>query len=266
MIGTEVAPASMSEVAPLLELDNVAKVFGALRATDGVSTKVMEGEHRALIGPNGAGKSTLFKLITGQLLPTEGKIRFSGQDITNSPAHERARLGLAMTFQHSNLLDELTVRENITIAVQRKMGVSTRWHVPIRNQSAVHERTDQLLEELSLQHRASKEAGSLAYGERRRVEIAVAYATDPRLLLLDEPAAGMSPGEIEDFLGVLLDMPQLTFIMIEHNIDVVMRIASSITVLDYGRVIAEGAPAEVTASAEVQKAYLGSALGQDLFQ
>lgn len=265
MTSIDAAPTAPPSPAPLLELVNVSKVFGALRATDGVSIAVKEGENRALIGPNGAGKSTLFKLISGQLTPSEGAIHFEGKDITQSRAHERSRLGLAMTFQHSNLLDQLTVRENITIAVQRKMGVAGKWFSPIWNQKAVHARTDQLLEELSLQQKATKVASSLAYGERRRVELALAYATEPRLLLLDEPAAGMSPGEIEDFLEILLKIPNLTFVMIEHNIDVVMRIASTITVLDYGRVIADGSPGDVTKSDAVQKAYLGSSLGEDLF-
>jgi branched-chain amino acid transport system ATP-binding protein len=249
----------------LLELKGVSKTFGALRATDDVTTSVHEGERRALIGPNGAGKSTLFKLITGQLLPSGGRIVFNGQDITKAPAHERARQGMAMTFQHSNLLDDLTVRENITLAAQRKLGAATRGFSPIRKERGVHQRADELIEELSLQAHASQVAGSLAHGQRRRVEVALAYAIEPRLLLLDEPAAGMSPGEIEDFLEVLLSIPNLTFIMIEHNIDVVLRVASAITVLDAGRIIAEGDPTEVTASEAVQQAYLGSSLGEELF-
>lgn len=263
---TDLRSSATSLSSPLLELKGVSKVFGALRATDDVTTTVQPGEHRALIGPNGAGKSTLFKVITGQLLPTEGTIRFDGQDITKVPAHERARRGMAMTFQHSNLLDDLTVRENITLAVQRKLGAATKWFTPISRQREVHQRTDELIEELSLQLHAPRTAGGLAHGERRKVEVALAYAIEPRLLLLDEPAAGMSPGEIEDFLEVLLSIPDLTFIMIEHNIDVVLRVASAITVLDAGRIIAEGNPQEVTASSAVQRAYLGSSLGEELFE
>lgn len=251
---------------PLLELSGVSKVFGSLHATNNVSMSVCEGEHRALIGPNGAGKSTLFKLITGQLVPTEGSIKFAGKDVTHAPAYRRAREGMAMTFQHSNLLDDMTVRENLTLAVQRKYGVARRWYVPLMRQKAVHERTDNLLAEMSLRDHADRVAGDLAHGERRRVEIALAYATEPRLLLLDEPTAGMSPGEVEDFVSILMSIPQLTFVMIAHDIDVTMRVASSITVLAAGQVVAEGTPSEITASDVVHKAYLGSSLGEDLFE
>jgi branched-chain amino acid transport system ATP-binding protein len=250
----------------LLELKGVSKTFGALKASNDVSLTVWEGERRALIGPNGAGKSTLFKLITGQLLPSEGNIVFDGVDVSKAPAHERAKLGMAMTFQHSNLLAELTVRENVTLAVQRKLGVARKWFAPISAQKSVHARTDELIEEMGLAEHANRAAADLAYGMQRRVEVALAYATEPRLLLLDEPAAGMSPGEIEDFLEVLLGIPGLTFILVEHNIDVVMRVASSITVLDAGSIIAEGNPEAVTASEAVQRAYLGSSLGEDVFE
>jgi branched-chain amino acid transport system ATP-binding protein len=251
---------------PLLELNAVSKTFGALRATSDVSLTVRDGERRALIGPNGAGKSTLFKLITGQLLPSEGSIIFDGVDVSKAPAHARAKLGMAMTFQHSNLLGDLTVKENLTLAVQRKMGVADKWFSPISAQRDVHARTSDLIEEMGLQEHANRAAADLAYGLQRRVEVALAYAMEPRLLLLDEPAAGMSPGEIEDFLEVLLGRPDLTFILVEHNIDVVMRVASSITVLDAGSVIAEGLPEAVTASEAVQRAYLGSSLGEDVFE
>ncbi|MCU1440962.1 MAG: transporter ATP-binding protein [Rhodoglobus sp.] len=244
---------------PLLRLTGVSKVFGTVAAVKNVNLDVRPGEHRALIGPNGAGKSTLFKLVTGQLPPTDGSIVFGGDDVSGWPAFRRARVGMAMTFQHSNLFDDLTVRENVTLAVQRQRGRAGRVLTPLRREREVHERVAVLLEESKLSVHADRPAGALAHGQRRRVEIALAYATEPRLLLLDEPAAGMSPGEIEDFLDLLLSRPNLTFVMIEHNIDLVMRIASSISVLDAGEIIAEGPPASIVASEAVQVAYLGSA-------
>lgn len=254
-----------AQATPLLEVRNVSKVFGRLAAVDNVSITVHSGERRALIGPNGAGKSTLFKLINGQLRPNTGSIQFRGADITACPVHDRVRQGMAMTFQHNNLLDDLTVRENVTLAVQRRLGTHSDWMRPIRHHRAVHDRSEEILELMALNADSSRLAGDLAHGQRRSVEIALAYAAEPELLLLDEPAAGMSPGEIEDFLAVLLGLRNITFVMIEHHMDLVLRVATEISVLDAGRVIAEGKPAEVTKSAEVQRAYLGDSLGEDLF-
>jgi branched-chain amino acid transport system ATP-binding protein len=243
----------------LLQLTGVSRLFGTVAAVRDVTLAVKAGEHRALIGPNGAGKSTLFKLVTGQLRPSAGSITFDGKDVTRWPAYRRARVGMSMTFQHSNLFDEFTVRENVALAVQHERGRAARVLTPLRREKDVHERVSALLEESGLIAHADRRAGALAHGERRRVEIALAYATEPRLLLLDEPAAGMSPGEIEDFLELLLSRPNLTFVMIEHNIDLVMRLASTITVLDAGEIIADGPPEAIIASEAVQIAYLGSA-------
>ncbi|SDO24015.1 branched-chain amino acid transport system ATP-binding protein [Cryobacterium flavum] len=250
----------------ILELDHVSKTFGALQATDDVSTVVRRGERRALIGPNGAGKSTLVKLINGHLVPTSGTIRFLGNDITRVPSHERVRRGMAMTFQHSSLLDDMSVHDNLVLAVQRTLEHNGSWFTSMRKHRDVTQRVAEVIERLRLDSESLRLAGDLAHGQRRRVEIALAYATEPQLLLLDEPAAGMSPGEIEDFLEFLSGMDELTFILIEHNIDVVMRVASSISVLDAGRIIASGDPETVSKSEEVQLAYLGSSMGEDLFR
>ena len=244
---------------PLLEAINLTKIFGSLAAVDDVSLSVVEGERRALIGPNGAGKSTLFQLINGQLTPTSGSIKFRGSDITKTPVHDRVRAGMAMTFQRSNLLDDLTVEQNVYLAVQRTQGSHRRWFTPAHKVSAVNDRVDQVLEVFSLTNDAKAVTGSLAHGRRRSLEIALAYSVEPRLLLLDEPAAGMSPGEIEAFLELLNGLSGVTFVMIEHNVDLVLRVASKITVLDAGRVIAEGPPDEIVDSADVQRAYLGAA-------
>lgn len=242
----------------LLEARKLSKIFGALAAVDDVSLVVNGGERRALIGPNGAGKSTLFQLINGQLSPTTGSIHFRGEDITTNPVHSRVRSGMAMTFQRSNLLDDLTVEQNLHLAIQRAKGEHRRWFIPAHKIRSVSDRVADVLDTFALTSDAGSITGSLAHGRRRSLEIALAYSMEPSLLLLDEPAAGMSPGEIEHFLELLDGLHGVTFVMIEHNVDLVLRFASKITVLDAGRVIAEGNPQEIVNSAEVQVAYLGS--------
>ncbi len=242
----------------LLEAKNLTKIFGALAAVDDVSITVNVGERRALIGPNGAGKSTLFQLINGQLTPTNGSITFRGKDITATSVHSRVREGMAMTFQRSNLLDDLTVEQNLHLAIQRAKGEYRRWFIPAHKIRSVTDRVEEVLDTFALTSDARAITGSLAHGRRRSLEIALAYSLEPSLLLLDEPAAGMSPGEIEQFLELLDSLQGVTFVMIEHNVDLVLRFASKITVLDAGSVIAEGAPEQIVNSAEVQTAYLGS--------
>ncbi|MEV0586841.1 ABC transporter ATP-binding protein [Nonomuraea sp. NPDC050310] len=239
----------------MLRLHEVTMRFGALNAVDGVSLTVAEGERRALIGPNGAGKSTLFATIAGSLRPTAGTIEFAGRDVTKLPEHRRARLGIARTFQHSSLFTGLTCEENVALAVRSRQGVGTRiWSSPAANLRTKQEAA-RFLDLMEL--RAGTLAGSLSHGEARRLEVAMSLARDPRLLLLDEPAAGMSAAESAKF-AELIQVLDTTLLIVEHDLDVVFAVASHVTVLAAGQVIADGAPAEIRASEEVERVYLGT--------
>lgn len=250
----------------ILQLDGVTRTFGTLRAVDGVSLTVAEGARHALIGPNGAGKSTLFNLVGGSLRPTGGTVRFAGRDITGLPEWRRARLGISRTFQHSSVLLHCTVAENVLIGVQREAGVAG-WVLPVpRRRRALLERCDSLLHTVGLTGREQVLAGALSHGERRQLELAMALGTRPRLLLLDEPAAGMSAAETAQLLTLLRDLPHdVTVLLIEHDLDVVFGLADTVTVLHLGRHLATGTPAQVRADPAVQSAYLGAAEAGDLF-
>jgi branched-chain amino acid transport system ATP-binding protein len=241
---------------PLLSLSGVGRAFGALKAVDDVSLDVPAGARHALIGPNGAGKSTLFKLITGTLPVTAGSVALAGADITRLPEHQRARRGISQTLQHSSLFLTQTVLQNVLLAAQRRHG-SRRSLVP-RRQAAAHDRARALLADVGLEQRAGTAVAALGHGERRQVEVAVALACEPRLLLLDEPAAGMSPAESARLVGLLQSLPEsVTLVIVEHDLDVVFALARSVTVLHLGRVLLTGPPDEVRASDAVQEAYLG---------
>ena len=244
----------MSE--PLLSLSGVTRTFGALKAVDDVSLDVAAGARHALIGPNGAGKSTLFKLVTGALPATSGRVGLAGSDITRLSEHQRARRGISQTLQHSSLFLTQTVLQNVLLAAQRRHG-SRRSLVP-RRQAAARERARALLADVGLEQRAGTPVSALSHGERRQVEVAVALACEPRLLLLDEPAAGMSPAESARLVGLLRSLPgSVTLVIVEHDLDVVFALAGSVTVLHLGRVLLTGSPDEVRASDAVQEAYLG---------
>jgi branched-chain amino acid transport system ATP-binding protein len=245
----------MSET--LLSLSGVGRAFGALKAVDDVSLDVPSGARHALIGPNGAGKSTLFKLITGALSVSSGTISLAGSDITRLPEHQRARRGISQTLQHSSLFLTQTVQQNVLLAAQRRHG-SRRSLVP-RRQTAAVDRARALLADVGLEQRAGVPVAALGHGERRQVEVAVALACEPRLLLLDEPAAGMSPAESARLVGLLKSLPEtVTLVIVEHDLDVVFALAGSVTVLHLGRVLLTGPPDEVRASEAVQEAYLGT--------
>jgi len=242
----------------VLELVDVGRRYGELRAVDSVTLDVETGSRHALIGPNGAGKSTLFHLISGTVRPTSGRIRFLGTDVTRRGPHRRTRLGMGRTFQHSSLFDELSARENVAVAVQRELGHAHNPVVPTARLRDVDARSEQLLELVGLAELGGAEAGSLSYGHRRQLEVALALATDPRLLLMDEPTAGMSRTEAQQFLALIGGLPEeLTLMIVEHDMDVVFELATVISVLDAGRLIASGPPEEIRASAVVQEAYLG---------
>jgi branched-chain amino acid transport system ATP-binding protein len=242
----------------LLELEAVGRRYGELHAVDGVTLAVEAGSRHALIGPNGAGKSTLFHLISGTVKPSSGRIRFLGADVTRRAPHRRTRLGMGRTFQHSSLFDGMTARENVAVAAQRKLGHARSLVVATSRYRDVDERSDELLALVGLGALGGVEAGSLSYGHRRQLEVALALATEPRLLLLDEPTAGMSRDEAQRFLALIGALPEsLTIMIVEHDMDVVFGLATQISVLDAGRLIASGRPDEIRGSAVVQEAYLG---------
>jgi branched-chain amino acid transport system ATP-binding protein len=242
----------------VLELQEVGRRYGELRAVDGVTLAVDAGARHALIGPNGAGKSTLFHLISGNVRPTSGRVRFAGKDVTRWRPHRRTRLGIGRTFQHSSLFDGLSASENVAIAVQRKLGHARKLLVPTGRYTDVAARSEELLVLVGLGALGDAEVGSLSYGHRRQLEVALALATEPSLLLLDEPTAGMSRDEAQRFLELIAGLPaELTIMIVEHDMDVVFGLATVISVLDAGRLIASGSPDEIRASAAVQEAYLG---------
>jgi branched-chain amino acid transport system ATP-binding protein len=242
----------------VLELQEVGRRYGELRAVDGVTLAVEAGSRHAVIGPNGAGKSTLFHLISGTIRPSSGRIRFGGRDVTRWGPHRRTRLGMGRTFQHSSLFDGLTASENVAIAAQRKLGHAHNLFVPTGRFADVDARSEALLTLVGLGDLGDAEVGSLSYGHRRQLEVALALATEPALLLLDEPTAGMSRDEAQRFLQLIAGLPaELTIMIVEHDMDVVFGLATVISVLDAGGLIASGSPDEIRTSAAVQEAYLG---------
>jgi len=243
---------------PMLAVENLRKSFGALAATDGVNLEVREGETHAIIGPNGAGKTTLISQLSGTLRADEGSIRFAGEDITELPAPERSRKGLARSFQITSIYREFTALDNVALAVQAHAGHSFRFWRPARADAALRDPARAVLEEVGLGARAELVAANLAHGEQRQLEIAMALATRPRLLLLDEPVAGMGTDEslrMVEFLATLKGSK--TMLLVEHDMDAVFTLADRISVLVYGRIIATGRPEEIRANPEVRAAYLG---------
>jgi branched-chain amino acid transport system ATP-binding protein len=232
--------------------------FGALKATDGVDLEVQEGETHAVIGPNGAGKTTLIAQLAGNLRPDAGRIRFGGEDVTALPAHKRARRGLARSFQITSVYPELSALENVALAVQAQAGHSFRFWKPARHDASLTEPARHILNEVGLSERKNITASNLAHGEQRQLEVAMVLATRPRLLLLDEPMAGMGVDESQRMIALLGALKQRrTIILVEHDMDAVFRLADRISVLVYGRIIATGRPEEIRANREVRAAYLG---------
>jgi branched-chain amino acid transport system ATP-binding protein len=244
--------------AAILMLDALRRTFGALPAVDGVTLSVAPRERRAIIGPNGAGKTTLFNLITGPLAPTAGRILFEGAPIAGLPPYARARRGISRSFQRTNVFPRLPVLENLRLAAAARgrgnydlLGSVDRLWVPV-------ERARSAAEAVGLTDRLDAPAGALSYGEQRQLEIGIALATEPKLLLLDEPTAGMSPEETLRMTELLAGLPRaITLLIIEHDMDVVFTLADRITVLHHGEVLAEGTAAEVRADPRVYDVYLG---------
>jgi branched-chain amino acid transport system ATP-binding protein len=242
----------------LLSLGRVCKNYAGLQALRDIQLAVEPGERRAIIGPNGAGKTTLFHLISGQVAPSSGTITFDGEDVTRRRPYEMARRGLARTFQTNNLFLHLTVFENVRLAVQERMGRSGRWFKPWWGYDAVNNRTDEVLQRAALAGRRDDLATTLSYGEQRQLEMAIALAGEPKLLLLDEPTAGMSVAETAHTVETIGALPRdLTMLIIEHDMDTIFAIADRITVLDHGQVLAEGTPNAVRSNREVRAVYLG---------
>jgi branched-chain amino acid transport system ATP-binding protein len=244
----------------LLRLDNVSRHFGQLKAVQDVSFGMAEGELRAVIGPNGAGKTTFFTLITGFFPPTAGEIWFDGENIRERPVVHRVRRGIVRTFQITEVFLDLSVYENVRFAVETAAGLNGRPWLPRARRQAVARQIDELLATVDLVPKADRAVGELAHGDQRVVEIALALAMNPRLLLLDEPTAGMGDAETEHMVGLirrLHDERGLSILFIEHDMSIVFGLSQHITVLDQGRVLAEGTPADISANERVRAAYLG---------
>jgi len=242
----------------ILEVRELRKCFGALAATDGVSLELLEGETHAIIGPNGAGKTTLISQLAGNLRPDSGSIHFAGEDVTRLSAPARAHKGFARSFQITSIYRDFSALDNVALAVQAHAGHSFRFWKPARDERALREPARAMLEEVGLGARADVRAANLAHGEQRQLEVAMALATRPRLLLLDEPVAGMGLEESQRMVQFLRGLKgKRTIILVEHDMDAVFTLADRVSVLVYGRILASGTPAEMRANPEVRRAYLG---------
>jgi branched-chain amino acid transport system ATP-binding protein len=249
-----------------LELRGVSRHFGAVKAVNDVSLVVEPGARHGLIGPNGAGKSTLFSLIAGQQPVTAGSIIFDGRDITKASMPARAKLGIQQTFQHARLFLPQTVQENVALAARRSKGVQGALWRPASSYKQVTARALECLSLVGLEDRAGTVTGNLSHGERRQLEVAILLAGDPEVILLDEPTAGMSPAETAAFVSLVQGLPDdLSIVVVEHDLEVVFSIASHVSVLNLGELIASGSPQQVRHDALVQAAYLGGADAQDVF-
>jgi branched-chain amino acid transport system ATP-binding protein len=252
-------PATTGGDVPVLELVGLSKSFGGLQATKDVSLQIMAGDRKAIIGPNGAGKTTLFNLITGIFPVTSGQVLLFGRDVTRWPSHQRTALGMARTFQVTSLFPRLTVLDNVLLAIE---GLKPSKYVMWRFLSSyrdVYEKAYRLLEQVSFLDRKDTEVRNLSHGEQRQLEIVLGLASDPRILLLDEPAAGLSSGESAEMAEFLRRLdPKLAILLIEHDMDVVFDVADQISVLHFGEILETGTPQQIHDSARVQEIYLGT--------
>ena len=245
----------------MLRLEGVSKRFGGVVATDRVSLEVRTGEVHALIGPNGAGKTTLVGLISGALASDGGEILFEDKDITGVKQHDRVRAGLARSYQVTSIFRMLSVLDNLALAVQARSGSSFSFWRPLEKETRLFDEARSLLEQVNLQSRATAVAGTLSHGEQRALEVGLALATRPRLVLLDEPMAGMGPEESRRMIELIERIrASVTVLLVEHDMDAVFRLADRISVMVDGRMIATDTPEKIRLNAEVRKAYLGDEL------
>jgi branched-chain amino acid transport system ATP-binding protein len=241
-----------------LELSGITRAFGALKAIDDVSFDVAAGERRAVLGSNGAGKTTLFNVITGDFPATEGTVRFFGEDVTNLPPFERIRRGLRRTYQISLLFKELSVRDNLFLSAR---GVANGRFSMLRAKADAPSRlaTEEVLERVRLSHVAHKLVGNLAHGQQRQLEIGMALAGAPRLILFDEPAAGLSPAERRELVALLQSFPKhMGFVLIEHDLDIALRVSEKVTIMHNGQVLKHGTPEQIENDPQVQAIYMGA--------
>ena len=243
----------------VLELKGLCKSFGGLQATRSVSLRIMPGDRKAIIGPNGAGKTTLFNLITGIYPVTSGQVLLFGQDVTNWPSHRRTAMGMARTFQVTSLFPRLTVLENVLLAIKGLRSTKfVMWRF-LSSYKDVYEKANHLLEQVDFLDRKDVEVRNLSHGEQRQLEIVLGLASDPKILLLDEPAAGLSSGESTEMTEFLMKLDsRLAILLIEHDMDVVFDVAEEISVLHFGQVLETGTPEDIKKSSRVQEIYLGT--------
>jgi branched-chain amino acid transport system ATP-binding protein len=243
---------------PLLHVDRLVKRFGGLAATDHATLQVQAGEIHALIGPNGAGKTTLIHQISGAIAPDEGRLVFDGTDLTHTAMHQRARLGLVRSYQITSVFTRLSVQDNLALAIQALDASSFKFWQAARSEHARYARAAEVAERVGLQAQLMQPAGALSHGEQRQLEVGLALATSPKLMLLDEPMAGMGPDESERMVQLLQSLRgHTTLLLVEHDMDAVFRLADTISVLVSGQVIACGTAEQIKTDAAVKRAYLG---------
>jgi branched-chain amino acid transport system ATP-binding protein len=249
---------------PILETRDLRREFGALVAVDDVSIEIAEGALHSIIGPNGAGKTTLFNLISGTLAPTGGRVFYRGEDITDHPIHRTIHRGIGRSFQITNLFPNLTVLENVRLAVQALGGDSFRVLASHRRHPGYVTRAMEVLEQVGLSDKAGQLAGTLPHGDQRKLELGMILAPDPDVLMLDEPTAGMAAEQVPQLIALVQEIHSSgtkTVVLVEHNMNVVMSVSDRITVMHQGALLAEGTPAEISANEAVQTAYLGALYG-----
>jgi len=260
MDGVEPLPGPVSSLVPLLQTSGLTKDFRGFRAVDRIDLTINAGTIHALVGPNGAGKTTLFNLLTGFLAPTSGSIVYRGQDITGKAPEQIAHLGIARSFQITSLFDQLTGLEHLELALASPTGLGMRFWRSEREMGQFRPRSLELLDEVGLAHLADKVAGSLAYGQKRALELALALALDPSLLLLDEPTAGMGLEDVDRTIALVRQVARgRTVVLVDHNMHVVGSLADQVTVLQQGQILAEGSYEQVRLDDKVIAAYLGNA-------
>ncbi len=243
---------------PLLRVEKLVRRFGGITATDHVSLDVAAGELHAIIGPNGAGKTTLISQLTGHLSPHAGSVSLGGRDITYLPAYRRCALGLARSFQITSLLPDFTAADNVALAAQANAGSSFRFFANARKERGLRDAAQAALDRVGLSHRADVVVSKLSHGERRELELAVALASKPKILLLDEPMAGLGVTESQQMVKLLQELrKEVSIVLVEHDMEAVFALADRISVLVYGRVIASGDPSAIRQNDEVKRAYLG---------